>query len=263
MVNSYSTPVNYGYPAVTQIPANNPEINANVKQPKKKTSAPYTFGGLALGAGAGALIGYKTNPYITKKGDVVNSFAQKSFDLFINKNDDTAKKVYNETKNVLESLNCVKTPEDLRTLMNKNKEFFKDMCKELKQTPEQYIRTITEDNLKANTEAISARAKAMNNSKLQSFKNQIQACWDKTRKEFRKSSDVSQDAFDAIKKASSEGKNKLIAKYAIIGGISTALVGFISYHAVKFIKNRKQAQAMAQVQMQAQNGTPVQNVNIK
>ena len=48
------------------------------------------------------------------------------------------------------------------------------------------------------------------------------------------------------------GKNKLIAKYAIIGGLGTALISFTTYHLVKFLKNRKQAQAMTQLQMQAQ-----------
>ena len=50
------------------------------------------------------------------------------------------------------------------------KEFFDNMCKELKQTPEQYLRTISENNLSANKDTIRARANAINNNKLQQEK---------------------------------------------------------------------------------------------
>ena len=246
MVNSYSMPTaSYGYQAVTNVPTNIPA--------QKKTSAPYTFGGLAVGAGAGALIGWKSNPFITKQGDVVNNFAQKTFDSFINKTNDSTKKIYKESINILEGLKTIKTTSELETLLNNNKDFVDEMCKGLGQAPDKYIKTITKDNLQANKNTISSQIKAINENKLQTIKNQIQACWDKTTKSFKKSNDVSQEVFDAINETTKGSKNKLIGKYALIGGLGTALIMFISYQLIKFKKMRNQTQAIARKKVQAQN----------
>ena len=246
MVNSYSmTPATYGYSAVTNVPTNKPNT-------KKSSSVPYTFGGLTIGAGAGALIGWKKNPFIAKNGEVINNFAEKAFNIFINKKDDSAKKIYNDSVNILEGLKKVKTPEDLKTLLNNNKDFTKDMCTGFKQTPDKYIKTITKDNLQANIDTISAQIKATNTNKLQSIKNQIQACWDKSTKTFKKNNNVSQDVFNAINEATQKSKNKLIGKYALIGGLGTALVTFLTYNVIKILKNKKQSQQIAQKNVHAQ-----------
>ena len=86
----------------------------------------------------------------------------------------------------------------------------------------------------------------MNKHELQSMKNWIQACWDKTKKEFKKSTDVTQDAFDAINEATKGYKNKLIGKYALIGGLGAAFVSFLAYQIIKNIKNKKQVQKVSQ-----------------
>lgn len=246
MVNSYQNqPVTYGYQTVTNIPAQPPA--------RKKTSIPYTLVGLSVGAGAGALVGWKTNPYMSKSGEVMNDFAQKTLDIFINKHDDSVKKVYKDGLNVLEGLKKVKTPEDLKSLLNNNKDFAQEMCKGLKQTPDEYLKTITKDNLQTNKDAIRSQINGMNGTKLQSIKNQIQACWDKASKTFKKSSDVSQDAFNAIEEATKGFKNKLIGKYALIGGLGTALLSFLTYQIIKGVKAKRQSQAIAQKNVQVQN----------
>lgn len=246
MVNSYSAPpVSYGYQTVTNVP---------VEPVKKKSSPiPYTIGGLVVGAGAGAAIGWEATPFISKKGNIANDFAQKALDIFINKNDDPAKKVYKGSLKVLEGLKNVKTPNDLKSLLNNNKEFAEEMCKGLRLTPDEYIKTITKDNLEANVETISAQIKSTNGNKLQTIKNQIQACWDKASNSFKKNSAVSQDTFDAINETTKGYKNKLIGKYMLIGGLGTALFTFLTYNLIKSAKTKKQAQAIAKTNIQSQN----------
>ena len=240
MTNPYSGPLTYPASPIATVPA-----QQVVVQEKKKTAAPYVIGGLAVGAGTGALVGWKSNPYISKSGEVVDSFAREAFEKYVNKHDDNAKKIYTQSKKVLEEIKNVKTPEGLKTLLDNNKEFATELCKEIEtsQTPDKYIKTITQDNLRSNKEDIIQRTKSMNNHKIQSMKNWIQACWDKTKKEFKKSADVTEDAFNAIKESTKTGKNKLIAKYAAIGGVAAALVSFVTYKIVQAKKARKQALA--------------------
>ena len=238
MTNPYSGPLTYPTSPLVNVPTQNV-----VATEKKKTATPYVLGGLAIGAGTGAIIGSKTNPYISKSGEVVDSFAKEAYGKYINKNNDTAKKVYEQGLKVLDEIKKAKSPEDLKTLLNNNKELADEVCRGLGKTPDKYIETITQENLRANKENIIQRINSMNKHELQSMKNWIQACWDKTKKEFKKSTDVTQDAFDAIKESTKSGKNKLIAKYAAIGGVATALVSFITYKIIQSKKARKEALA--------------------
>lgn len=240
MTNPYSGPLTYPASPITTVPA-----QQVVVQEKRKTAAPYVIGGLAVGAGGGALVGWKSNPYISKSGEVVDSFAKEAFEKYINKHDDSAKKIYTQSKKVLEEIKKVKTPEELKSLLNNNKDFATELCKEVNQNHslDDYFKTITQENLRSNKENIIQRTKSMNNHKIQSMKNWIQACWDKTKKEFNKSTSVTQDAFDAIKESTKIGKGKLMAKYAAIGGAAAALVSFVTYKIVQAKKARKQALA--------------------
>lgn len=238
MTNPYSGPLTYPSSPIATVPA-----QQVVVQEKKKTAAPYVIGSLAVGAGGGALVGWKSNPYISKSGEVVDSFAKEAFEKYINKHDDSAKKIYTQSKKVLEEIKKVKTPEELKTLLNNNKDFATAILNDVNQNVDKYIETITQENLRSNKENIIQRTKSMNNHKIQSMKNWIQACWDKTKKEFNKSTSVTQDAFDAIKESTKIGKGKLMAKYAAIGGAAAALVSFVTYKIVQTKKARKQALA--------------------
>ena len=66
--------------------------------------------------------------------------------------------------------------------LNNNKELADEVCRGLGKTPDKYIETITQENLRANKENIIQRINSMNKHELQSMKNWIQACWDKTKK---------------------------------------------------------------------------------
>ncbi len=238
MTNPYSGPLTYPTSPIATVPA-----QQVVVKEKKKTATPYVIGSLAVGAGGGALVGWKSNPYISKSGEVVDSFAKEAFEKYINKHDDSAKKIYTQSKKVLEEIKKVKTPEELKTLLNNNKDFATEILNDVNQNVDKYIETITEENLRSNKENIIQRTKSMNSHKIQSMKNWIQACWDKTKKEFNKGTGVTQDAFDAIKESTKIGKGKLMAKYAAIGGAVAALVSFVTYKIVQAKKARRQALA--------------------
>ena len=223
MTNPYSGPLTYPASPIATVPA-----QQVVVQEKKKTAAPYVIGGLAVGAGTGALVGWKSNPYISKSGEVVDSFAREAFEKYVNKHDDNAKKIYTQSKKVLEEIKNVKTPEGLKTLLDNNKEFATELCKEIEtsQTPDKYIKTITQDNLRSNKEDIIQRTKSMNNHKIQSMKNWIQACYDSVQNKFQKVPEVTQEAFDAIEKAAKGGNGKRILKIAGAAGVAGAVIGW-------------------------------------
>ena len=115
---------------------------------------------------------------------------------------------------------------------------------------------LNKENLSSNIETITARINGINGNKLQAMKNRIQACWDKSSKSFKKSTSVSKDAFDAIEEATKGTKNKQIGRYALIGGLLTALATFSTYQIVKLVKSKKQSQEIAKANV------PAQNVNI-
>lgn len=234
MVNSYyqNAPTNF----TMQTDSNNIQT-----MPKKKKAGflPYTLAGLAVGAGTGAIIGANTNPYIKKSGEAIENFATDVFNKVIENGDEATKKIHKQSKEILNKINKIKTPEELKNLLENNKDFTNNMCNELKQTTDEYLKMITKENFKSNKSTITERINGINKNKLQALKNQIEACWDKNNKKFTKSSNVKQNVFDAIQESCKNFKNKFIAKYAIIGGLVTAITTFIIYQSIKIEKEMK------------------------
>ena len=200
MTYSYSSPLTYG-------PQQN-GVYYNEMEYKKPSAAPAAIAGVAAGGVTGAVIGSRKNPYMTKSGEVLDSFAKTAYENYVNKVADAGK-------------------EELKTLFEANKEAAKEICTELKQTPEEFLNRITQDNLNKNKTSIKEKITAGNNTRYQDMKNQIQACWDKDKKKFVKSDSVKEDAFKAIKKSTNGIKGKIMAKYAAIGAVIAGIVGFI------------------------------------
>lgn len=193
---------------------------------QKPSSAPATIGGLVVGGGVGAYLGNKKNPYM-KNGEVSDTFAKSAYEKYVNKASDAGKEAYNGGLEILKKIDNIKNPEELKTLMNVNKDAAIDICTELKQTPEEFLNNISQENLQANKKIIKEKINAGNNTRYQDMKNQIQACWDKDKKKFVKNDNVKEDVYKAIKKSTSGIKNKIIMKYAAIGGAIAGAVGFV------------------------------------
>ena len=228
MAYSYSTPLTYG--------PNNPVAYEGMEyKAQKPSSIPTAIVGTLVGAGAGAYLGNKTNPYLSKDGSVPDSFAKKAYETFVDKNDDSAKKIYNQSKEILKKIDGIKSPEDLKALFNNNAEAVDKMCEELKHTKDEFINGVTQDNLSANKKTIKERLNAINDNQIQSMKNWIQASWDKTENKFKKVDTVKQEVFDSIQDATKGMKTKAIIKYTAIAGL---IGGTVSYVAHKLFANK-------------------------
>lgn len=226
MTYSYSSPLTYG-------PQQNGVYYESMEY-KKPSAVPATIGGMAIGGITGAIIGNRKNPYMTKSGEVLDSFAKTAYEKYVSTATDAGKEAYEGSQNILKKIDTVKSPEELKTLLDSNKEAAKEICTELKQTPEEFVEKVTQDNLGKNKTTIKEKITAGNNMRYQDMKNQIQACWDKDKKKFVKNDNVKEDVYKAIKKSTNGIKGKIIAKYAAIGAAIAGAVGFIA--AKLFIK---------------------------
>ncbi len=219
----------YSYPSgpLTYGPQQNGVYYENMTY-QKPSAIPAAIGGAVIGGGVGAFLGNKKNPYITNTGEVVDSFAKSAYERYVNKAADAGKEAYEGGLNILKKIDSVKSPEELKGLFDANKEAAKDVCTELKQTPEEFLNKVSQDNLSANKKVIKEKINAGNKTRYQDMKNQIQICWDKDKKKFVKNDAVKDDVFKAIKKSTSGIKGKIIAKYAAIGAAVAGVVGFIA-----------------------------------
>lgn len=220
---TYSNQLNYG-------PQQSPlqyEGMAN----KKSSALPLAINGALLGgivgAGYGVYKGSNTNSYISKAGKVDDAFVKDTFEKLINSSKD-GKEAYNGGLNILKEIDSIKDPAGLKQLFDANKEAADDICKELKQKPEDFLKNITLKNLDANKKVIKEKINAGNNTRYQHIKNQIEACWDKDKKKFVKNENVPDDIYKIIKKASTGFDWKKMGKFAAIGSAITGVVAFIA-----------------------------------
>lgn len=223
MAYSYSTPLTYGP---------QPELAYYDPAYKKSSSTSVAVVSAIAGGGVGAYMGYRKSPMISKSGEISDAFVKQAFESYINKAADSGKETYNEGLNILKKIDSVKTSEELKSLMETNKEAAKEFCAEIKQTPEEFLSNVTSDNLKDNKKVIKERITAGNNTRYQNVKNQIQACWDKDAKKFVKKDSVKDDIYEVITKSKNGMKAKIMAKYAAIG---VGVAGLVGYVVSKFI----------------------------
>ena len=204
----------------------NPAGYQDLSQTRKKSSLPYLAGGFIAGGAIGAYSGYKKNS-ITDKNGIKDSFAKKVQENIVNAKGETEKKIYAQSQEIVKKINKIKTAEDLKKFFESNKDAINDMCKKLNQTPQEFLQTITNDNLKANKTTIKNWFEAELNNKLQSTKNKIQFCWDKESKKFVKSEAIKDDFFKAIINTRKKIRTVSVLKYTAIAGAIGAAGGYI------------------------------------
>lgn len=226
MTYSYSNqmPANYG-PQQAQ-------FQYNEMRYQKPSAMPYAITGAVLGGAAGAGIGaYKSNQnssFVSKTGEIADNFAKNVFEKYIKKAGGEAQKSYQGNLNILNKINNIKTPEELKALFEANKEASDLFFKDLNQTSDDFIKKVTPQNLAENKKTISDNITAKNKTLYQDMKNQIQACWNKDKKKFVKSENVSDDVFKIIKKSTGGVNWKTIGKYAGIGALATAIIAYFA-----------------------------------
>ncbi len=199
---------------------------------KKPSAIPMAITGALVGgvggAGIGAYKATKNDSFMSKNGDVNDSFAKETYERYINSAKNAGKESYQGSLNILNKIDNVKNPEELKELLDANKEAAENICKELNQKTDDYVKNITNENLAANKKIIKDKINAGNNTRYQDIKNKIQACWNKDKKTFVKNENVSEDLFKVIKKSSTKFNWKTMGKFAAIGAGITAFVGYIA-----------------------------------
>ena len=204
----------------------NPAGYQDVSKAKQASPLPAAGGGLIAGGSIGAFAALKKNN-ITDKLGIKDSFTQKVQENLLKEAGESSQNTHKQTLEIIRKINKVKTPEDLKTLFESNKDAAKKLCEQLKQTPEEFLRTITSDNLKKNKETIKHWFEAEHNNQFQALKNKIQFCWDKESKKFIKSSAVKENIYNAIIKTQKQIKKISTLKYASIGAVIGAVSGYI------------------------------------
>lgn len=222
MTYAYPEPLNYG---TTQPLVYDGMVKKQQKNTTISPSVLYGAGGLVLGAAAGGYAGSKVNPFVSNSGVASDSFAKRVLEKKIESAPEIEKKIHNQSKTILKELKNTNSVEDLKTLLNTNKEavdkVFGNSAK--------FMQNVTEENLEANKKTIKEKFVADNNTVIQDLKNNIQACWKKDENKFEKSSRVNDEVFKAIETSTQGVKTKLIAKYAAITGIIAGLGAFVAH----------------------------------
>lgn len=206
------------------------------QQPKKQTCAGGAIAGATLGAVTGGVIAAKANPYISKNGEVVEEFAKKAYQNLIDGGTDLAKKVHEQTVDIINNIKKVKNPDELRDFFAKNKEAIEDYCQRTGKSIDNFLSTVKEGNLKNNKIDIKDWFDKDLKTKLNSMKNDILACFDAQQKKFVDVSDVAQETIDAIKKAAKGGNAAKVAKTAGIVGVVGAVIGWCVHNLARSIK---------------------------
>lgn len=222
---SYQAPLSYNQAGYQPYP-----------QQKKKTCAGGAITGATLGAITGGVIAAKTNPYVSKSGEVVEEFAQKAYQNFVDAGSDAIKEAHNQAKNIINKIKTIKTTDELKTLLTDNYKGLESYIQNKKQSLDEFLNNISERNLKQNKEAIKNWLEVDFKDKLQDMKNWIDACYDGGKKKFDKATTVTQEAFDAIEKAAKGGNGAKILKTAGVAGVAGAIVGWCVHNLARSIK---------------------------
>ena len=210
-----------------------PKTQPQYGEPKQSKLAvlPTTVAGAALGGIAGTGYGVhrgSLKSYISSDGKVADSFVKTTYKKYVDTIATNNKEAYDGSLNILKKLKSVKNPEELKQLFEANQKAAEEICKELSQTPENFIKNITADNLEENKKLIKQKIDIGNKARYQNLKNQIQACWSKEKKEFVKNENVSDEVFNLIKRSSSKINWKMLGKFAAIGSSLSAIIAFVT-----------------------------------
>ena len=245
MSKSYSTSAPYSQP-VTNIPAQqqyNPyqEVQAvdyTQATPKQASSVSVGIKTGLVGAAAGALVSLKHNPIIDKAGEISSEYVVKTYEKYLENSKDEVKKAYEQSIELIKKIDNAKSPDELRNLLKTYPDAVDFIAKDLKKTPDKFLKNINRWNLGRNKKTLKNRLKSANELRYQDIKNQIQACWDSEAKKFVKSENVSDSVYEALKNVKNSAKAKAAGKKALVVGGIAAVGGFILH---KFLSIRAQA----------------------
>lgn len=224
MTMPYQMPVAYNQVGLVQPTA----------QKQKDPAIKAGIAGASIGAVAGTVEGFRTNPYIGQNSE---NFAKKVYEIWINKTDDGMKEIHNQGKKILNKIKRIKTTADLRALFDSNKEIATKYCESLDISVDDLFKSMSERTLKDNKEEVVTWIKNNAKERLLPIKNWIDKSYDQAQKTFTQLPEMSQEIFDSIQTASKTGKGLQVIKKAGIFGAIGAVAGFALYKGYQILKN--------------------------
>lgn len=194
---------------------------------KKDNAIGLATTGLTLGALTGGVTGLVKYPKVyNKEGVLDKQFATDVFEKSLNGFNENIKEVYNDRKTLLKKIKNTNV-EGLKSIIDESGEL-DTILQRNSTTKEKFVKGITKSNLKNNIENIMKYIQIENDLLEQCLKNEIGRCWDSEKKKFVKNSDVDENVFKTIKKSIRKMKWKNAGKFALIGGLVTGAVGFLT-----------------------------------
>ena len=204
----------------------------------KPSSAPAGLAGATVGALAGTAIGICQNPFI-KNGVPTDKFAQQSYVKYLKKAPAAEKNSYGQFNEVINSLDKIKTPEELKNLFNSNPDASKELTTALNKSADEFLNGVTNRNISSNKKTIKSKLEAAIDTRYQNMKNEIERAWNFEKKRFVKPNDMDKNVFNAIRRAAVGLKASFVAKYAAVAGV---IGGVLAYAGHKIYVNKKTAQ---------------------
>lgn len=206
----------------------------------RQSSLPAGVAGATLGLIGGSIAGIaKRAPYM-KDGVPTDTFTKTVHDRYIKKLSETDLKGYKQNQEILKKIDKIKTPEELKTLLNNNPEASKEALSGLNNTTEEYLNQITKRNLKKNKAVIKNNLKSANETRYQKIGNEIENAWNADKKKFVKPDSMDEKLFKAIKKSTRRTKAKFVAKYALITAAISGCIAFAIDKLIAYKRNRAQ-----------------------
>jgi len=215
---------------------NQPQIQNNNKK-QVPSSVPAGLTGLGVGVLGGCIAGaLKKNPYMNN-GVPTNTFAQLAYEKYLKKAPDIERKAYGQSNEVINQIDKMKNTDELKTLLSNNSEASKEVSTALNKTTEEYLSTVADTNLAANKNMIKKKLEVANQSRYQNMKNEISRAWNSEKRAFVKPDNMDKNTFKAITRTAGAVRARFIATYALIAGIVTGTLTFITH---KIIAHRKE-----------------------
>lgn len=197
------------------------------QQPQTQQKSHIGTIGAVAGGALGGFVGAKKVPYFVgqnNKKEVNDNFTKKVYETTLKSTNRANKPVYKQINKVLKKLKSVNSSDKLIELLEKNPEAKNLIDNEL-------IGQIKDLNVADCKRVIKEKLNVVKNEKFLPIRTYIKECWNPTKKVFENNSGISEDTFNAIKKAAREVKAGSIVKGVGIG----ALLGFVTAAIAKII----------------------------
>lgn len=181
----------------------------------------YAGGAALVGAGTGAAAGYLTKPFL-KDGAPTDSFVKKMNEYMVDSLDEDAKKSYNEACENLKKMDNVKNVDELKDFIRNNKTV--QECGVV----DALLGEIDKKGFEQSKKELKEGIQIVLDERDKMAKKAFEWSWDSNNKSFvRNAENLTEEGFNAVKKAARSIQGKYAMMYAAIGAGVLGTVGLL------------------------------------